>query len=167
MPGNKRWTPASYFTARELLPAARSYHSMLARSFPPGIGGAERSSGAASCFPRAGYHSSVRFRRPVAFSRKAISLRSPAFSSAYLSISWNEAGGRYWPTFDQFSVSMKVNKINVSGPVAWVHGIEKTRRRKKTGEVSSSRNFGTNIFVNRNGHWLMVFHQAAEIPGKS
>src|SRR4029077_15984370 len=34
-----------------------------------------------------GYHSSVRFKRPVAFSRKAISLRSPAFSSAYLSIS--------------------------------------------------------------------------------
>src|SRR5689334_21744466 len=58
---------------------------------------------------------------------------------------------------------MKVNKINVSGPVDWVHGIEKTRRRKKTGEVGSSRNFGTNIFVNRNGQWLMVFHQAAEI----
>jgi ketosteroid isomerase-like protein len=74
---------------------------------------------------------------------------------------------RYWPTFDQFSVSMKVNKINVSGPVAWVHGIEKTRWRKKTGEVSSSRNFGTNIFINRNGHWQMVFHQAAAIPRKS
>ena len=29
----------------------------------------------------------------MAFSRKAISLRSPAFSSAYLSISWNETGG--------------------------------------------------------------------------
>jgi Acetyltransferase (GNAT) domain len=34
-------------------------------------------------------------------------------------------------------------------------------------ELTSSRNFGTNIFVNRNGHWLMVFHQAAEIPRKS
>jgi ketosteroid isomerase-like protein len=74
---------------------------------------------------------------------------------------------RYWPRFEQFSVSMQVNKINVSGPVAWVHGIEKTRRRQKTGEVSSSRNYGTNIFVNRNGQWLMVFHQAAEIPRKS
>jgi hypothetical protein len=41
------------------------------------------------------------------------------------------------------------------------------RRRKKTGEVSSGRNYGTNIFVNRNGQWLMVFHQAAEIPRKS
>src|ERR1700733_474218 len=74
---------------------------------------------------------------------------------------------RYWPTFEQFSVSMQVNKINVSGPVAWVHGIEKTRRRTKSGEVSSSRNYRTNIWLNRNGRWLMVFHQAAEIPRKS
>jgi hypothetical protein len=65
---------------------------------------------------------------------------------------------RYWPTFEQFSVSMQVNKINVSGPVAWVHGIEKTRRCKKTGEITSNRNYGTNIFVNSNGRWLMVFH---------
>jgi len=57
----------------------------------------------------------------------------------------------YWPTFDQFSVSMRVTKVNISGPVAWVHGIETSRRRKKTGEVSNSRNFGTNIFVHRDG----------------
>jgi len=70
----------------------------------------------------------------------------------------------YWPTFDQFRVSMTVNKVNITGPVAWVHGVETSHRRAKTGEVSSSRNYGTNIFVNRNGRWLMVFHQAAEIP---
>ena len=70
----------------------------------------------------------------------------------------------YWPLFDRYSVSMKVNKVNISGPVAWVHGIETSRRLKKSGEVSGSENFGTNIFVNRNGRWLMVFHQAAEIP---
>jgi ketosteroid isomerase-like protein len=69
----------------------------------------------------------------------------------------------YWPTFDQFSVSMRVTKVNISGPVAWVHGIETSRRRKKAGEVSNSRNYGTNIFVNRNGHWLMAFHQSAVI----
>ena len=67
----------------------------------------------------------------------------------------------YWPLFDRYSVSMKVN---ISGPVAWVHGVETSRRLKKSGEVSGSENFGTNIFVNRNGRWLMVFHQAAEIP---
>ena len=72
----------------------------------------------------------------------------------------------YWPTFDQFSVSMRVTKINISGPVAWVHGIETSRRRTKTGEVSNSRNFGTNIFVNRDGRWLMAFHQSAVIPPK-
>ena len=70
----------------------------------------------------------------------------------------------YWPLFDRYSVSMKVNKVNISGPVAWVHGVETSRRLKKSGEVSGSENFGTNIFVNRNGRWLMVFHQAAEIP---
>jgi ketosteroid isomerase-like protein len=70
----------------------------------------------------------------------------------------------YWPTFDQFQVSMKVNKVNVSGPVAWVHGVETSHRRAKMGEVTSSYNYGTNIFVNRNDRWLMVFHQAAEIP---
>ncbi len=44
-------------------------------------------------------------------------------------------------------VSTRVTRINISGPVAWVHGIETSRRRTKTGEVSNNRNFGTNIFV--------------------
>ena len=73
----------------------------------------------------------------------------------------------YWPTFDQFSVSMRVTKVNISGPVAWVHGIETSHRRKKTGEVSSSRNYGTNIFVNRDGRWQMTFHQSAMISKDS
>jgi ketosteroid isomerase-like protein len=70
----------------------------------------------------------------------------------------------YWPTFEQFSVSMDVTAVNIIGPVAWVHGIETSRRRKKSGEVSNSRNYGTNIFVNRDGRWLMEFHQSAVIP---
>jgi hypothetical protein len=70
----------------------------------------------------------------------------------------------YWLVFDDYSVSMRVKKVNISGPVAWVHGIEMSKRRKKSGEVSAGQNYGTNIFVNRNGRWLMVFHQAAEIP---
>jgi ketosteroid isomerase-like protein len=72
----------------------------------------------------------------------------------------------YWPTFDQFNVSMRVTKVNISRPVAWVHGVETSRRRMKTGELSSSRNYGTNIFVNRDGHWLMSFHQSAAISKK-
>jgi ketosteroid isomerase-like protein len=70
----------------------------------------------------------------------------------------------YWPSFDQYAVSMRVKKVNISGPVAWVHGIETSKRRTKSGEATSGHNFGTNIFVHRNGRWLMVFHQAAEIP---
>ena len=70
----------------------------------------------------------------------------------------------YWPTFDQYVVSMRIKKVNISGPVAWVHGIETSKRRTKSGEVTSGHNYGTNIFVHRGGRWLMVFHQAAEIP---
>jgi len=70
----------------------------------------------------------------------------------------------YWPTFSQFSVSMVVTGVNVNGPVAWVHGIETSRRRSKLGEVTSSRNYGTNIFVNYDGAWLLEFHQSALIP---
>ena len=70
----------------------------------------------------------------------------------------------YWPTFSQFSVSMVVTGVNVNGPVAWVHGIETSRRRSKLGDVTSSRNYGTNIFVNYDGFWLLEFHQSALIP---
>jgi len=70
----------------------------------------------------------------------------------------------YWPRFSAYQVTMLVNKVNVSGPVAWVHGIETSHRRTTSGEVSSSHNYGTNIFVHRNGRWLMVFHQAAAVP---
>jgi ketosteroid isomerase-like protein len=73
----------------------------------------------------------------------------------------------YWPTFDQFSVSMKVTTVNINGPAAWVHGIETSKRRSKAGVVSSSSNFGTNIFAHHDGRWLMVFHQSAVIPKKS
>ena len=37
----------------------------------------------------------------------------------------------YWPTFDLFSVSMRVTKVNISGPVAWVHGVETSHRRER------------------------------------
>jgi ketosteroid isomerase-like protein len=72
----------------------------------------------------------------------------------------------YWPTYAEYRVTMRVNKVNVSEPVAWVHGIETSHRRTKSGEVSSSRNYGTNILVNRNNRWLMVFHQVVAIPEK-
>src|SRR3974377_1580002 len=63
----------------------------------------------------------------------------------------------YWPRFAEYRVTMRVNKVNVSEPVAWVHGIETSHRRTKSGEVSNSHNHGTNIFVHRNDRWLLVF----------
>jgi hypothetical protein len=53
---------------------------------------------------------------------------------------------------------MRVNKANVSGPVAQVHGIETSHRRTKSGEGGSSQNDGTNIFVHRNdaGSWCFI-----------
>jgi len=66
----------------------------------------------------------------------------------------------YWPTFSRFSVSMVVSVLDINGPVAWVHGIETSHRRSNSGDISSSRNYGTNIFVNCEGRWLMVFHQS-------
>jgi len=32
--------------------------------------------------------------------------------------------------------------------------------------VSSSHNYGTNIFVNRDGRWRMTFHQSAVMSKK-
>ena len=71
---------------------------------------------------------------------------------------------QYWARFVEFNVSMQPSAINIIGPVAWVHGIEISRRRTKTGETSSSTNFGTNIFVAQNGGWFMVFHQSVAMP---
>jgi ketosteroid isomerase-like protein len=71
----------------------------------------------------------------------------------------------YWSNFLEFSVSMEISAINIVGPVAWVHGVESSKRRTKTGQASSSTNFGTNIFVAQNHSWLMVFHQSVAMPG--
>jgi ketosteroid isomerase-like protein len=72
---------------------------------------------------------------------------------------------RYWAMFDALSVSMQEPTVNVNGPVAWVHGIETSKRRSKSGETTQSTNYGTNIFVKHDDGWRMVFHQAALIPG--
>src|SRR3954470_9180264 len=58
---------------------------------------------------------------------------------------------RYWALFDEFNVEMENPTVNVNGPVAWVHGIEHSHRRAKTGEITTSSNYGTNIFCNADG----------------
>jgi ketosteroid isomerase-like protein len=70
----------------------------------------------------------------------------------------------YWPTFAEYSVTMEPTSVSVNGPVAWVHGVETSRRRTTSGETSGSSNFGINIFVHHEGRWLMVFHQSTAMP---
>jgi len=72
----------------------------------------------------------------------------------------------FWATLDEFTVSMAEPQIVIHGSVAWVYGIEQSRRKAKNGEVSGGPNFGTSIFVKEGGRWLMVFHQAALIPDR-
>jgi len=82
-------------------------------------------------------------------------------------IGWDAVRKNYlefWGTLDELTVSMEQPTIRINGPVAWVFGIEKAQRRTKTGQTSGGPNFGTSIFVNQGGRWLMVFHQAALIP---
>jgi ketosteroid isomerase-like protein len=71
---------------------------------------------------------------------------------------------RFWPTLDELTVSMERPSIRIDGNVAWVYGTEQVKRRTKDGQVSSGPNFGTSVFVKRDGRWLMVFHQAALMP---
>jgi ketosteroid isomerase-like protein len=70
---------------------------------------------------------------------------------------------KFWGTLDSLSVSMDEPTIKVRGSVAWVHGIEKAQRRTKAGAEQAGTNFGTSIFINQGGRWLMIFHQAAAI----
>ena len=70
----------------------------------------------------------------------------------------------FWSTLDELTVSMENPAIKVEGNVAWVFGTEQAKRRTKDGQVSGGPNFGTSIFVKRDDHWLMVFHQAALMP---
>lgn len=82
-------------------------------------------------------------------------------------VGWTEVRKTYetfWSTLDELTVSMQSPTVKVEGNVGWVYGVEQAKRRTKDGQVSGGPNFGTSIFVKRNGRWLMVFHQAALMP---
>jgi len=67
----------------------------------------------------------------------------------------------YWSTLEELTVSMEDPAITIEGTAAWVFGTEQARRRTRDGQASGGANFGTSIFVKRDGRWLMVFHQSA------
>jgi ketosteroid isomerase-like protein len=85
----------------------------------------------------------------------------PAAHIGWETIKKNYAG--FWGTLDELTVSMTEPGIEIHGAVAWVYGIEQSKRRAKNGDTSTGRNFGTSIFVKEGTRWLMVFHQAALI----
>jgi ketosteroid isomerase-like protein len=71
---------------------------------------------------------------------------------------------QFWATLRRLTVTMDEASIAVRGDVAWVYGIEQTKRIAIDGTESGGRNYGTSIFIRRDGQWLMTFHQAAPVP---
>jgi ketosteroid isomerase-like protein len=86
----------------------------------------------------------------------------PVASRGWETIKKNYEG--FWGTLETITVSMEQPTITVQGPVAWVYGVEKAQRKLKNGQSQTGANMGTSIFINRDGHWQMIFHQAAALP---
>jgi ketosteroid isomerase-like protein len=80
----------------------------------------------------------------------------PAAHAGWGTIRKNYIG--FWGTLDELTVSMADPEIRIHGSVAWIYGIEQTKRRAKDGTVSGGSNIGTSIFIKDNNRWLMVFH---------
>ncbi len=53
----------------------------------------------------------------------------------------------FWATLDELTVSMAEPQIVIQGSVAWVYGIEQSKRKAKNGEVSDGANFGTSSAI--------------------
>lgn len=70
---------------------------------------------------------------------------------------------QFWSTLSRLTVAMPDPAITIHGDVAWVHGVEQTRRIAVNGAVSGGHNYGTSIFIRRDDRWRMMFHQAAVI----
>jgi ketosteroid isomerase-like protein len=71
---------------------------------------------------------------------------------------------QFWSTLTRLTVAMEKPSVTVHGDTAWVHGIETTQRVTCDGIAQQGNNYGTSIFIRRDGRWRMVFHQAAPIP---
>jgi ketosteroid isomerase-like protein len=82
-------------------------------------------------------------------------------------IGWNAVKSSYEDLFNRFpelSVSMADPSIRQDGDSAVVVGVETQRARLPSGEVVSALLPATNVFVRRNGNWLMVHHHSSRPP---
>ena len=68
--------------------------------------------------------------------------------------------------FDRVTISPTDSHVSTRGNVAWAVGTEKVQLLRKNGETLSFDAFVTNVFENRDGHWLLVSHQATPIFGE-
>jgi ketosteroid isomerase-like protein len=65
--------------------------------------------------------------------------------------------------FDRVTISSAESHVHTNGKVAWAVGVEKVELLRKDGSVLSFEAFGTNVFENYEGRWLMVSHQSTPI----
>jgi ketosteroid isomerase-like protein len=65
--------------------------------------------------------------------------------------------------FDRVTISMDEPHIRINGHAAWAVGMEKLELLRKDGKTISFNAFVTNVFENKNGHWLLVAHQATPV----
>ena len=82
-------------------------------------------------------------------------------------VGWNAIKSGYADLFNRFpelSVNMADPSIRQDADSAVVVGVETQRVRLPSGEVASALLPATNVFVKREGHWLMVHHHSSRPP---
>ena len=82
-------------------------------------------------------------------------------------VGWSAIKSGYADLFNRFpelSVSMDDPSIRQDAGSAVIVGVETQRVRLPSGEVASALLPATNVFVKREGHWLMVHHHSSRPP---
>jgi uncharacterized protein (TIGR02246 family) len=82
-------------------------------------------------------------------------------------IGWNAVKSGYEDLFNRFpelSVNMTEPSIREDGDSAVVVGVETQKVRLSNGEAASALLPATNVFVKRDGRWLMVHHHSSRPP---
>jgi ketosteroid isomerase-like protein len=82
-------------------------------------------------------------------------------------VGWTAVKSGYEDLFNRFpelSVSMADPSIRQDADTAVVVGVETQKVRLPNGEFASALLPGTNVFVKRNGRWLMVHHHSSRPP---
>ena len=82
-------------------------------------------------------------------------------------VGWDAVKNGYEDLFNRFSelsVNMAEPSIRQDGDSAVVVGVETQKVRLSNGETASALLPATNVFVKRDGHWLMVHHHSSRPP---